>query len=259
MGCGKSSVGRRLSELLCCSFMDLDDVIVEKAGRSIPEIFANDGEAVFRQMEHDVLQDIVASAGRHSVPEAPSHLSMGPSPYPVNTPKIDRFPGTPGVGKCLFHTYASQPLENSTVVLALGGGAVMQEECERMVHEGTVCIYLKASVDTLLSHLEGEAAGRPLLSNATMPSGSSTVMSSETPSVMSSAPHSVMSSGAHSVMSSEVHSVMSSEVETSPLRKRILDLMNKRTATYERVAHHIIETDGKAIDQIAAEIIETLS
>ena len=110
----------------------------------------------------------------------------------------------------------------------------MQDECERMVHEGTVCIYLKASVETLLSHLEGEAAGRPLLSNATMPSGSITVMSSEVPSVMSS------------------------EVETSPLRKRILELMSLRSATYERVAHHIIETDGKAIDQIAAEIIETL-
>ena len=196
MGCGKSSVGRRLSELLCCSFMDLDDVIVERAGRSIPEIFATDGEAAFRKMEHDVLRDIVASAGRHSIPEAPSHLSMGPSPYPW-------------VGKCLFHTYASQPIENSTIVLALGGGAVMQDECERMVHEGTVCIYLKASVETLLSHLEGEAAGRPLLSNATMPSGSITVMSSE------------------------VSSVMSSEVETSPLRKRILELMSLRSATYE--------------------------
>ena len=220
MGCGKSSVGRRLSELLCCSFMDLDDVIVEKAGRSIPEIFATDGEAAFRKMEHDVLRDIVASAERHSVPEAPSHLSMGPSPYPVNTPKIDRFPGTPGVGKCLFHTYASQPIENSTIVLALGGGAVMQEECERMVHEGTVCIYLKASVETLLSHLEGEAAGRPLLNN--------------TP-------------------------VMSSEVETSPLRNRILDLMAKRSATYGRTAHHIIDTDGKSIEDIAAEIIGLFS
>ena len=179
MGCGKSSVGRRLSELLCCSFMDLDDVIVERAGRSIPEIFATDGEAVFRQMEHDALQDIIASAGRHSV-------------------------------------------------LALGGGAVMQEECERMVHEGTVCIYLKASVETLLSHLEGEAAGRPLLNNAP-------------------------------VMSSEVPSVMSSEVETSPLRNRILELMSLRSATYERTAHHIIETDGKAIEEIATEIIGLLS
>ena len=206
MGCGKSSVGRRLSELLCCSFMDLDDVIVQKAGRSIPEIFATDGEDAFRQMEHDVLQDIIASAGRHSVPEAPSHLSMGPSPYP-------------GVGKCLFHTYASQPIENSTIVLALGGGAVMQEECERMVHEGTVCIYLKASVETLLSHLEGEAAGRPLLNNP---------------------------------------SVMSSEVETSPLRNRILELMSLRSATYERTAHHIIDTDGKTVEDIATEIIEIL-
>ena len=228
MGCGKSSVGRRLSELLCCSFMDLDDVIVERAGRSIPEIFATDGEAVFRQMEHDALQDIIASAERHSIPEAPSHLSMGPSPYAVNTPKIDRFPGTPGVRKCLFHTNASQPIENTTIVLARGGGAVMQEECERMVHEGTVCIYLKASVETLLRHLEGEAAGRPLLNN--------------TP-----------------VMSSEVPSVMSSEVETSPLRNRILELMSLRSATYERTAHHIIDTDGKTIEGIASEIIGLFS
>ena len=44
MGCGKSSVGKRLSELLCCRFMDLDEVIVEREGRSIPEIFAEDGE-----------------------------------------------------------------------------------------------------------------------------------------------------------------------------------------------------------------------
>ena len=99
MGCGKSSVGRKLSELLCCSFMDLDDVIVERAGRSIPEIFETDGEAAFRQMEREVLRDIITSAGRHCVPEALSHLSMGPSPYAVNTPKIDRFLGTPGVRK----------------------------------------------------------------------------------------------------------------------------------------------------------------
>ena len=58
MGCGKSSIGRRLSELLCCPFMDLDHVIEEKAGRTIPEIFATDGEAVFRQMESETLKEI---------------------------------------------------------------------------------------------------------------------------------------------------------------------------------------------------------
>ena len=60
MGCGKSSVGRRLSALLCWSYADLDAVIEGKAGCSIPEIFASDGEAAFRQMELDALKDLVS-------------------------------------------------------------------------------------------------------------------------------------------------------------------------------------------------------
>ena len=50
MGCGKSSVGRKLSQLLCCPFMDLDDMIEAEAGKSIPEIFAEIGESGFRQI-----------------------------------------------------------------------------------------------------------------------------------------------------------------------------------------------------------------
>ena len=52
---------------------------------------------------------------------------------------------------------------NTTLILALGGGAVMTPECERMVHEQTVCVYLRTSVDELVARLAGEAAGRPLL------------------------------------------------------------------------------------------------
>jgi shikimate kinase len=48
---------------------------------------------------------------------------------------------------------------------------------------------------------------------------------------------------------------MSNEVETSPLRARILELMSRRAASYERTAHIIIDTDGKTIEAIAAEII----
>ena len=59
MGCGKSSVGRKLSELLCCSFMDLDEVIEQQTGRTVPEIFATDGEAAFRQMELEVLERVL--------------------------------------------------------------------------------------------------------------------------------------------------------------------------------------------------------
>ena len=80
MGCGKSSVGRKLSELLCCPFMDLDDIIEEIAGRTIPEIFASEGEAEFRRMEAEALEACIEKkAARDDAPLAPSH-SVGPSP-----------------------------------------------------------------------------------------------------------------------------------------------------------------------------------
>ncbi|MCM8537140.1 MAG: shikimate kinase [Lentisphaeraceae bacterium] len=51
MSCGKSSVGRYLSEQAGMKLVDLDQLIIEKAGMSIPEIFANVGEKAFRDLE----------------------------------------------------------------------------------------------------------------------------------------------------------------------------------------------------------------
>jgi len=62
MASGKSSVGRALSSLLRCPFTDLDVYITEKQGRSIPEIFSSDGEAAFRAMELEALDDIISSS-----------------------------------------------------------------------------------------------------------------------------------------------------------------------------------------------------
>jgi|PlaIllAssembly_1097288.scaffolds.fasta_scaffold71059_2 shikimate kinase len=59
MGSGKSSVGRVLAERLGCPFVDLDAEIVADAGRSINEIFAQDGEQAFRRMEADCLERIL--------------------------------------------------------------------------------------------------------------------------------------------------------------------------------------------------------
>ena len=42
----------------------------------------------------------------------------------------------------------------------------MHPESEKSIHEKTFCVYLKASIDTLLSHLAKETAGRPLLCTA---------------------------------------------------------------------------------------------
>ena len=228
MGCGKSSVGRKLSELLCCPFMDLDQVIEERAGRTIPEIFASEGEEAFRSMELETLKEIVvASEPRQCVPLAPSHSkAAGPSPYA-------------GVRKCQFHTHASslenmhknsigKPLhviarcdatcqsgdcERPAMVLALGGGAVMTAECAEIVHADTTCIYLKASVETLMEHLSGQTDNRPLLNTY------------------------------------DRHS------DRDALRDRIADLMAKRSSTYENTAHVIIDIDGKPIEAVASEII----
>jgi len=69
MGCGKSSIGRRLSRKLKMPLVDLDDVIVEEAGTSIPDIFAQDGENHFRDLESGALANhigrrvILASGG----------------------------------------------------------------------------------------------------------------------------------------------------------------------------------------------------
>jgi shikimate kinase len=51
MGVGKSSVGRRLALRLGRQFLDTDQMVEEEDGRTIPEIFAADGEPAFRALE----------------------------------------------------------------------------------------------------------------------------------------------------------------------------------------------------------------
>ena len=114
MGCGKSTVGRLLSEALGCPFIDLDEAIVKKAGRPIPAIFEADGERGFRRLEKQVLEQTVAK-------------------------------------------YAE-----NTAVLALGGGTVTVPGAVNLLQENTLCIYLKASLETIQGRLEGEKQGRPL-------------------------------------------------------------------------------------------------
>ncbi|MFM7634533.1 MAG: shikimate kinase [Cyanobacteriota bacterium] len=64
MGAGKSAAGRPLAEALGYRFLDADTALEQVAGRSIPEIFATDGEAGFRALETAVLGQIT---GWHSL------------------------------------------------------------------------------------------------------------------------------------------------------------------------------------------------
>ncbi len=57
-GSGKSVVGRRLASRHGASFIDLDERIESAAGRTIPEIFEEDGESAFRALEHAAIADL---------------------------------------------------------------------------------------------------------------------------------------------------------------------------------------------------------
>ncbi len=68
MGCGKSHIGRMLSRFTGRTLVDLDAVIVEREGMSIPDIFAQYGEPHFRTLEAKYIRElaegyIVATGG----------------------------------------------------------------------------------------------------------------------------------------------------------------------------------------------------
>ena len=69
MGCGKSAIGRRLSYFLKIPYYDMDREIVRQQGMTIPEIFEKFGEAHFRKLETEFLQNfrnescIIATGG----------------------------------------------------------------------------------------------------------------------------------------------------------------------------------------------------
>ena len=62
-GCGKSTIGNLLARKLGRKFVDADEEIIQLAGKSIPEIFAQDGEDAFRQWESDALAHLGKQSG----------------------------------------------------------------------------------------------------------------------------------------------------------------------------------------------------
>ncbi|RYD64143.1 MAG: shikimate kinase [Verrucomicrobiaceae bacterium] len=60
MGCGKTTVGRKLQTMLGYPLIDTDHLIEEKAGMAITEIFARRGEQSFRELESAVLNELSA-------------------------------------------------------------------------------------------------------------------------------------------------------------------------------------------------------
>jgi shikimate kinase len=60
MGAGKTTIGRAVAELLGVPFADTDALIEERAGKTVPEIFFDDGEAAFRALEVETVTTALA-------------------------------------------------------------------------------------------------------------------------------------------------------------------------------------------------------
>lgn len=128
MASGKSSVGRKLSGLLSCNFIDLDTYIEDKYGRSIKDIFANEGEDGFRTKEEEALEELLAMYST----------------------------GYDGTGKCHGN--------NVLTIIATGGGLVTRAGCRSLLKK-TFCIYLKANAKTIENRLKNAKTltDRPML------------------------------------------------------------------------------------------------
>ena len=60
-GAGKTTVGKLLAKNLGVDFFDSDQVIESRAGKSVSDIFTQDGESAFRKLEHDVIVELLDS------------------------------------------------------------------------------------------------------------------------------------------------------------------------------------------------------
>ncbi|MBD5543795.1 MAG: shikimate kinase [Lachnospiraceae bacterium] len=67
MGCGKSTIGKRLSYAVRKPFLDTDKIIERKADRTISELFAEKGEAYFRDMETACIRELMAESGEYVI------------------------------------------------------------------------------------------------------------------------------------------------------------------------------------------------
>ena len=115
MGVGKTVVGKVLAKKLDKEFVELDALIEQQAGKSIPEIFQQDGEVAFRELEIEVTKEVS---------------------------------------------------KKKNLVIACGGGIVLNKiNIDRLRNESTI-VYLTASPKMILKRVSGGSGERPLLKAA---------------------------------------------------------------------------------------------
>ena len=147
MAAGKTTMGSQLAQSLRCEFLDLDQYIEEKEGKTIAEIFAENSEAHFRKLEEQYLEDILEA-----------HIADHPETLEDLPPRNQDSSAQDGM----------LPERSCTLVISVGGGCVMSELWSELLDRFTYCIYLESDFHTLFARLnQSEELGkRPLASEA---------------------------------------------------------------------------------------------
>lgn len=133
-GSGKSTCGQLLSEKLGCQFVDSDQLVKQSAGMTVADIFSQQGEARFRQLETAVIDTLL-------------HEKTSRREEPDQTDRTD------------------QSTEPDRTVLSTGGGLpVFHNNMDKLLALGCV-VYLYARLEILESRVDGGET-RPLLAAA---------------------------------------------------------------------------------------------
>ena len=112
MGTGKTAVGKALAEKLSKEFVEMDALIEQKAGKPIPDIFQQDGEIAFRELEINLAKEIA---------------------------------------------------QRKNLVIACGGGIVLNKINIDRLRKESIIVYLTASPEVILKRVSSDQEIRPLL------------------------------------------------------------------------------------------------
>ncbi len=112
MGTGKTAVGKVLAEKLGKKFVELDSLIEQRVGKPIPDIFQQDGEAAFRELEIEITEEVA---------------------------------------------------RDKNLVIACGGGIVLNAVNIERLRKSARMVYLTASPGVILKRVANEEGQRPLL------------------------------------------------------------------------------------------------
>jgi len=153
MGAGKTSVGQALARRLGWRFVDLDQRIEMRAGRSVAEVFAQSGEPAFRAMETAALRELLAELS----PASPTVMALGGgAPLDPENAAMLVTSGAPQV----FLDAPFDELRRRCSQTAGSRPLFRQEQAARQLYESRRPHYLKAQhrVDTASRSVEQAAA-----------------------------------------------------------------------------------------------------